>query len=673
MKVEYFSNMPHESVVVDSLSYRLNSFPPPDDFPMVCDAQGNVISRYDADYYDYSLIYRTPLIVRIANSKNQRYPIGASNQDLLRKFSAYMQFGDVGMMSPRSMAMKVDFLRKIIYFCESKSIDLQSLHKFPFVQIDLIRWLIETSPSKVRGCVVVFKTINEGRRVLNFNVFDSAQLAAFEELISDEHATVQTPYIPSRIWKYQLSRLDYFLRKYLEHQEIFEKMYQEILEAYVHNCGSIEVATRSGAINKKSPFSSDIGKSKIRLGSFSEYAKSKGVHKVISELIYDQVPAELTPCAGAKPFGRYFNALTFIGKIYLINYSGMRVSEAAGLRADAFYSDIIGSENVCFLKGETSKTIRDDNALWVTSSMSEKAIRVMTSIARLRMKVAKLDTRIDTPPELLENPYLEVYGLEPWLPSKKVISERSMGVRSWLTYGQWRQRCPGLFEENQIKITVEDLNEALLATPNLDVERYGVGQSWSFAYHQLRRTLYVNACRSSLVTERSGQWQLKQLYVSMTNYYGRNYSSIELNNGFKEEFLGELHKQLAFAALELNGENYVSLLSEKHKQSVLSFLNDKDVKKLIKLVSEGRFSFRKNLLGLCFSNSPCQYGGFDNIVNCNTCKEGLVDKGNLAKLERFIKLIAFELEHELKGSPRYESLEAQYRVAANVIEVITIG
>ncbi|MNP44015.1 hypothetical protein D3C76_1378610 [compost metagenome] len=174
------------------------------------------------------------------------------------------------------------------------------------------------------------------------------------------------------------------------------------------------------------------------------------------------------------------------------------------------------------------------------------------------------------------------------------------------------------------------------------------------------------------MSEYSGQWQLKHYYLSMSKHYGRNYSSLELNRGVGDEFLVELHKQLACTALDLNEENYVSLLSEKHKQSVLSFLQTNDVKKLLKLVKEGKFSFRRNLLGLCFSTSPCQYGGFDNIVNCATCTEGLVDKKNLSKLERFIKIVEFELEHERAESPRFESLQAQYKVAANAIEAITI-
>ena len=672
MMREYFSNIIHDSIDESNPSYKLMSFPPSDDFPMVTDFDGNVISRYGDAYYDYSILCGRPLKIKFAHSKKNSYPVAPENQSFLKMFTAYLQFGDVGSLSPMTMERYVTCLRRVIHFCELKCIEFQELYRFPLVQQELVQWYSDSSPSRFKSLLNTLRKINNGRQALGFNIFDGEGLVKFESYINSEHEEIQTAYIPLRIWNYQLSRLSYFLQRYLDHQEVFEKMFDVLLSAYLHNCGSLEVATRSGELKKKSPFNKCASKSRIYLGAFSDFAKEMNVLDVISELIYAHPSGQMSLIASAKPFGRYLNALCFIGQIFLINFSGVRVSEAAGLRSDAFYEDIIEGEVVYFLKGATKKTLRDDNALWVTSEVSEMAVRVMTSISKLRMKVAFLDSRIPTSPDEMDNPYLFVYGYEPWLPSKISSSERVMSIRTWLCYSQWRQRCPGLFQEETIKITSADLNEALLVTPDLDVKKYDVGRPWPFAYHQLRRTLYVNACRSELVSELSGQWQLKHYYLGMSRHYGRNYSSLELNRGVGSEFLVELHKQLACTALELNEENYVSLLSEKHKQSVLRFLQDNDVKKLLKLVKEGRFSFRRNLLGLCFSKSPCQYGGFDNIVNCATCTEGLVDKKNLSKLERFIKIIEFELEHERAESPRFESLQAQYKVAANAIEAITI-
>ena len=673
MNSEYFNNIIHDSITDTSPSYKLINFPPSYDFPMVTDYDGVVISRYGDAFYDYSIIYGRPLKINFRNSKGSAYPIAGESFGFLKLFTAYLQFGEIGSLSPKTMSIYISSFKAIIHFCETRGINFLELHRYPLVQEDLVRWYKLKSPSGMGHLFMTLQKINVGQLVLGFNILDGEGLARLLEYENNEHESIQTAYIPSRLWNYQLSRLSHFLQRYIDHQSIFEQMFDEMLEAYVKNCGSLESATRSGAVNHRSPFSKASSKSKVYLGTFSDYARKLNVLDIICELIYPPLAGEITLCAGGKPFGRYLNALSFIGQILLMNLSGMRVSEAAGLRSDAFYGDVINGEEVYFLKGATKKTLRDDNALWITSEVSLKAVIVMASISKLRMKVASLDSRVPKSGDEIANPYLFTYGYEPWLPSKKSSSERGMSIRSLLSYKHWRQRCPGLFQEELISITPADLNEALSVTPDLAMEKFGIGRPWPFAYHQLRRTLYVNACESGLVTEHSGQVQLKHYHLSMTRHYGRNYSSLELNRGVGDEFFVALHQQLASSALKLNEENYVSTLSEKHKQSVLGFLKDKDVTKLLGLVRAGKFSFRKNLLGLCFSALPCQYGGFDNIVNCSTCTEGLVDKRNLSKLERFVKIVEFELEHERAESPRFESLQAQCKVAANAIEVINIG
>lgn len=670
--MEYFSNIIHDSVNDASPSYKLNDFPPSDDFPMVTDFDGNVVSRYGDPYYDYSLICGRPIRISFTNPVRSAYPIVTEDLSFLRVFTAYLQFGDSGCLSPRTMQCYVSCLRQLISFCNTKDISIQELYRYPLVQEEFAQWFVDKSPSKVKMLLMTLQKMYAGREIMGFVVLDNQGLAAFAGYCSAQHQSIQTAYIPSRIWNYQLSRLSHFLQRYIDCQDIFEYMFEDILSAYLKNCGSIELATRAGRLYRRSPFARSRLNSGVYLGSFSDYAREMKVLDVISELIYAHPVAEITPSAGGKPFGRYLNALCFIGQILLMNFSGMRVSEASGLRSDAFYQDTIGGEKVYLLKGSTTKTLKDDNALWVTSEIAEMAIRVMTSISKLRMKVACLDSRIPTSADEVDNPYLFVYGYEPWLPSKVSSSEREMSIRTWLNYSQWRKCCPGLFDEESITITSGDLNEALLVTPDLSIEKFQVGKPWPFAYHQLRRTLYVNACQSGLVSEHSGQFQLKHYFLTMTRHYGRNYSALALNRGAGDEFFVELHQKLANAALELNEDNYASLLSEKHKQSVLAFLQDKDVAKLLRLVKDGKFRFRRNLLGLCFSTSPCQYGGFDNIVNCAACTEGLVDKRNLSKLETFLKIVGFELEHERAESPRFESLQAQYKVAENAIEVITI-
>ncbi|WP_216840582.1 hypothetical protein, partial [Falsiroseomonas tokyonensis] len=60
------------------------------------------------------------------------------------------------------------------------------------------------------------------------------------------HSKEQTPYIPPRIWAYQVTRLRSFLDDFLEHRQQIEECFGFAWEAYAHNFGS-----HSSAFTKK--------------------------------------------------------------------------------------------------------------------------------------------------------------------------------------------------------------------------------------------------------------------------------------------------------------------------------------------------------------------------------------------------------------------------------------
>ncbi|MDR6679508.1 hypothetical protein [Pseudomonas oryzihabitans] len=649
-----------------------SDFPPPKDFPIVISKEGVVISKYGDDVYDFSIYAGRPLKVSFKNSATNKYLLNKHHYELLKMCLVYFLFSHPKRLSIKTVVSKVESLKIVVVFCLSRGINFDQISRYPKVWDELASLLIELGERGTK-IISVLLDIYYARKVIGFHGPDINSLSSVSVIAKKEGLVSQTPYIPSRILFYQIGRLEYFLDEFLKRETSLVDLFNTILNAYIKNTGSIENACRSGPLKNLSPFREAGPKGVVNLGSFSKISDDFGVLDCIRELLCLPGEDQFSPQAGAKPLGRYFNAMSFIAQIFLINFSGMRISEAASLRQDCFQVDSVeGGGNFYFLKAVTKKTIDDPNALWVTASIAKKAVDVLRVISTLRTKVMEMDSRIPLKPEDISNPYLVLYGVEPWLPSKAKSAERDSDIRSWLPYEFWKKICPGLFSIQEITITESDLREALQANPSLKSETYAVGLEWKFGYHQLRRTLMVNAVRSDLVSIYSRQYQMKHMYQSMCTWYGRGGVDLAFSHDIQFSFVEEVYYQIAVNAKELLSDNYFSPVSSKQKENLISILEEKHLAKLLKEAKLGKLSVKQTLLGVCTSKGFCNLGGADNIVDCGSCHEALVDKRKLPLIQKFLGNVDYMLGEVLEGTPAHQSLIKQRTVAIKIIEAINV-
>ncbi|MCF5564878.1 hypothetical protein GIV63_26670 [Pseudomonas sp. PA-3-10C] len=635
-------------------------------------SKGVVISRYGDSIYDYSTYAGKPLRVAFFNDRSSRYNLDSYHYELLRIFLAYCQFVHHKRLGFRTMVGKFELLKKAMHFCISRKVNFDELSRYPRVCEEFAIWHVGLGASAGKLSSIL-SDIFHARNMLGFHGPDIGYLSTMNALISLDEPSEQTPYIPTRIWDYQCNRLEYFLDSFLSRKQSFIDLFNTMLDAYVTNAGSIEKACRSGALKSLSPFRQVNPTGKVKFGTFTSIASEYGVLSCIRELICSADEKPFSSNAGAKPFGRYFNAISFVAQAFLVAFSGMRISEAATLRKDCIEVESVeGWGDVYYLRAMTKKTIDDPSALWITSEVSRKAVEVLSIISDLRMSVMQMDSRISLSADDIANPFLVVYGVEPWLPSKTKNAERDINVRSWLPYRFWKKVSPGLFLHSEILIRESDLDESLQVSPDLDLKVFSVGKEWMFAYHQLRRTLMVNSSRYGLVSGYSQQYQMKHLYQAMSTYYGKGGGGLSLNQDIQYSFVEEVYRQIAASAKELVSDSFFSPLGDKHTESMIQLFAKADLVQLVKKAKAGEFKIRQTLIGVCLSKTFCSLGGVDNLVDCGSCHEALVDKRNLSFVVGFLKNVSYILPDIDEGTPAYQSLDKQRVVASKLIEAINV-
>ncbi len=339
------------------------------------------------------------------------------------------------------------------------------------------------------------------------------------------HEKSQTPYIPPRIWLYQVNRLRACLEDFANHAEQIEECFMFCLDAYIHNAGSLSCAVSEQLPVSERPFSARNNEfnttkpGKIFHGNFNAILAKFGLDELIERWLNS------TSTRGVTLLSNYFSLVSNAGIAYLLNFSLMRVDEATKLRADCLSIEIdpVTDENIYILKGTTTKTIRDSDARWITSPSVEVVVKSLSLISRLRTFVAKAIPTLPLTQEDINNPYLLLRVYEPWRAKSDGIAHQPATRPGMQSYSKFPTLYPKLFDTDELTINQADLDLALAITPTLDPERFSVGLVWPLGWHQLRRTGAVNMTASGLVGDSSVQYQLKHLTRAMSRYYAQGY------------------------------------------------------------------------------------------------------------------------------------------------------
>lgn len=637
-------------------NFRPPSWPPPPNWPPILDADGEPVCLYRDSIWPLDVWAGTALKINFGDGKSRGGArIDPANAELLRQCTTWFMYGPRGCRTAGTLKQKFTLIKPLFAICSQEGILASDLMRFDAVIGKVAQALAK---SNFGVFLSYLHDLFDARELLGFCLLNQEGLARLAKL-RPEHEIEQTPYIPPRIWTYQLKRLRECIQDYTEHQDRIEDCFRFCLEAYAASHGSLKAAMSSKASKSKSPFQNRP--SKNYKGPFKLTADRFGVTDLL-----ERWTGPFTNEKSEKQIiklSQYLDLVSKAGLAYLLNFSLMRIEEGYSLRSDCLlvehdktYGDIP------MLVGATTKTDPDSDARWPVSKSALIAIKAMKHIAALRMLCARERDDLGITGEDKVTPYLMSYQYEPWSRGKS----KPYGTRPRPSaYQQVLSSCPLLLDNEQIAITAEDLRIALQITPTLNQDTFKIGVAWPFAYHQLRRTGAVNMQASGLVDEPSLQLQLKHQTRAMTLYYGRNHSRLALNEEARTLYLKAMYQEHARALSAIPGPQFVSPLGETRKAAIVHLIAEKDAVALSKAIKRGEISARNIRAGFCFNARPCPYGGIESITHClgekgsKGCPDLLLDKTKVGDIKRYEQAVDDQLAVVHPDSPRYRALQGE--------------
>lgn len=637
----------------DAPNYRPDTWPPQADWPIVLDTSGQVVSRWGDPIWRLDAWAGKCVTLNFGDGpvKKQAAPIDRANANLLRIVSGWWIYGPNGSQGVRSLKARFDRIRPLFALCSKEGILASELNKFPGVA-DKVPDLIK---SRADEFFKLMHELFESRDVLGFALLDRRSISRLASVIP-KHETSQTAYIPPRIWNYQVTRLRECLDDFLGHRTQFEECFQFCLD----RCDRITDIDKEAKVRKQFLSPSDyqsLSKEKV---AFVDISNRFGLTELIGKWI--NIPFETV---SIRELTSYMTLISRVGLAYILNFSLMRVEEAWNLKSDCLqveHDPKFG--DIYLIRGRTTKTATDENAMWVASPAVKVAIEAMKAIALLRNRCPGL-TRFALNEKGQFVYYLLDYAFYPWCPGRsKARGELRPGVVSYSAL-----RKTKIFDPQQLRITEKDIEMARLITPTLSDE-FQVGRPWPLAWHQLRRTGAVNMQASGLVSDASLQFQLKHVVRAMSLYYGKNYSRLRLEETAGTLYVRTMYETLGREFSRIASDRFVSPHGDKRKADIVRLISVSDEKKSRELAKKGIVTYRKVILGVCMNQAPCPYGGIDNIAHCGggdsqdqlkPCADVLYDREQKLEIEALRLLLEKRLALADHESPLKASLQAQLR------------
>lgn len=649
-------------------NFRPPSWPPPPDWAPILDAQGSPQCVYSDSSWPLDVWAGRPVSINFGDGYTKGERIDRVNADLLRQCVVWFLWGPRGRRSAGSLATGAfATIKPLFIVCAKAGIVATDLMRFDAI-IDKVA--ASLAPSTFDYAITILHELLDAREQLGFCLLDQTSLARLAKL-APEHDAKQTLYIPPRIWSYQLSRLRECLGDYAKHQAQVAGCFEFCLNAYAHNYGSLKKALSSKTTPYRTPFTNQKSRPGIKYyGSF----KLTADRFELTELIERWVGPFEDKKKQINRISQYLDLVSMAGLAYLLNFSLMRIQEGWNLRADCLLverDEKFG--DIYMLCGETTKTEPDADARWPVSKSVKLAIDAMKHIASLRMRCARELNSINLTAEDEANPYLISPQYEPWGSGNgKAYQTRP---KSW-NYQQVLDDYPQLLDSSQIILSEEDVRIARLITPGLGVEECKEGDSWRFAWHQLRRTGAVNMLSSEMVEESSLQLLLKHQSRVMTLYYGRNHSRLNLSEETRILFLKIMYQEIGRDLRSLPSPQFVSPLGPSRKEVIVTFIKETDVLSLDKAARQGKVGARRIRAGFCVNHRPCPYGGIEAVSHClggdegKGCPDLLLDVNKESAIRLYERVVDDQLEIVHPDSPRYRSLQAEKRAIGRFYEVV---
>ena len=671
-------NLFNTSIRPDHRCYRPPYWPPPPDWIVSEDPQGNALSRWIDGTWDF-----TPwagqsfkLEFKGRGPKNHALPLGDQNQYLLRILATWMIWGPRGERGWRTLGNRFVRIRRIVSLCDQQGIVASDLSRYPKL-LDRVGEMFSNITER-RAVIVSLDRLLRAESKLGFTLMDQAAIGRLREALHDpnQQDPEQTAYIPPRIWTYQLQRLEKCLEDFMSHRKQVQDCFNFCVDAYAQNFGSLEAALLRSSQDSRGrlPFTDQVKQNRGELtgkvfhGLFHLTTERFGINSLLERWVLPK-----SGNLSIKSLSALLSLVQYVGRAYVANFTLQRIEEVSSLKADCLVFErdaVVG--RIAVICGETTKTDPDSDARWPTSPRVQIAVEAMTVVAKLRMRCAIANPRVNAHPCDHDNPALSHFAFEPWASSRNSnYSTRPHPA----CYQNVLERFPSLFDPEQLRITEDDLLKARMFTPNLDKGgKFKVGEVWPLAYHQLRRTGAINMFASMLLSDSSIQFVMKHKTLLQAIYYGRNHTRLRFKGDIEELTTGAKYEVMARQIEALVADRFVSPAGHLRKQEMLvNLINVKDFKSLADAGVRGEVSFRETRLGGCTKRGSCEYGGIESVARCaggddgKPCGEAIYDRQKRPAAELELKSVKQQLRVAQRGSPRERALRAERQGLSNYL------
>lgn len=656
-------------IASDHPCYRPRSWPPPADWSVSTKRDGSIASRWGDPVWDFTFWAGQSVKFHF-----QRKRLDPRNDHILRMIATWTIWWPKSPKGWLTLKARFTRFRRLVEICDEENILASDLGRD--------RTLLKRVSDKLgkylnRDLILDLDRLLLAKRSLGFSLLDEGEIRILARSVSEETGSNQTPYIPARIWGYQLFRIHECLEDYSANRESIEACFRYCVDAYATKAGSLSDWYKAKRAHRRidPPFANRTGSKRIaKLGSltFDDVVTKFGLAGLFEKWV-DR--SSVDKGWSVKSLTSYLGMVQFAGLIYVINFTFMRKEEFNSLRCDCLRWVETEFGLVPVVHGETTKTDPDSDARWVTCEDIEVALEPLISIARLRMACVVESGIANYSEEDVKNPRIRTGAYEPWMQTTEERLEYSVATNipnylsAYKKYGK-------LFDLNQLRITEDDLQMALLFSPYLlNDPRYAVGEIWPLAHHQLRRTGAVNM-HASGVSDATIQLQLKHLNRMQTAYYGRNFTRLNLSQDTEAMIVQTRYEVVAREFERLTSERYVSPRGQSRKDEIVSFVSRTDFSKLTKAAQCGDVSFRATRLGGCARLGHCDYGGIEAIARCSggdggaPCADALFDRTLEQSVRKSLMSIERQLTVEVEGSVRERALAQEAQGLRNYLEVI---
>ena len=172
MKIAELPGMQIASPLVNpkAVNFRPTSWPPPDNFPVICDNEGQVVSRYGDCRWDLSPLAGYTLSIHFGDGKGKGAKLNAKNASLLRQLVAWWLWGPLGTKSIRYLVTKFEAIKPLFVICSGVDVVATELQRFPKV----IEQVANYYNSRGNLAIAVLNELCLAQEMLGFRILDES-------------------------------------------------------------------------------------------------------------------------------------------------------------------------------------------------------------------------------------------------------------------------------------------------------------------------------------------------------------------------------------------------------------------------------------------------------------------------------------------------------------------